>query len=73
MPGPTFWVLEAVGALCVVHLWRRASGSAPKKAFWTVVVLVPVIGPLFYGALYEAPSVQDEDQRAAEDDRGGDD
>ena len=73
MPGPTFWVLEAVSALSAVHLWRRASGSAAKKAFWTLVMFVPVMGPLFYGALYETPSVQDEDQRAAEDDGGADD
>lgn len=68
MPGLLFWAIEAISAACVVHLWVRARGSVAKKLLWTPVVLVPVIGPLFYGAIYEAPSEQDDSLRAPESD-----
>jgi hypothetical protein len=49
------WVLIAVeipSLFCVVHLFRRrAQYSLPLLAFWSVVVLLlPLLGPLFYGA-----------------------
>ena len=71
MPGSTFWVLELVSVLCVLHLWKKAAGSTAKKVLWSFVVLVPVMGPLFYGAIYDAPSEQDEDLRAADRDTDG--
>ena len=46
----------------------RAGGSVAKKALWTPLLLVPAIGPLFYGAIYDAPSEQDEDLQAKETD-----
>ena len=73
MPGWTFWTLEGVSVLTALHLWARAPGGPGKKVLWTFVVLVPVIGPLFYGASYDAPSEQDEDLRAAETDTDGED
>lgn len=63
-----FWALGAVSVLCVAHLWMRAGGSVTKKLLWTPVLLVPALGPLFYGAIYDAPPEQDEDLRAAESD-----
>ena len=72
MPGWTFWALETVSVLCALHLWARAPGSTAKKVAWTFVVLVPVLGPLFYGGTYEAPSEQDEDLRASESNTDGD-
>ncbi|MDB5221301.1 MAG: hypothetical protein JWO86_9228 [Myxococcaceae bacterium] len=69
MPGYLFWAIEAVGAGCVVHLWMRARGSITKKIVWTPLLLVPALGPLFYGAIYDGPpEQQDEDLRAAETD-----
>ncbi len=73
MPGWTFWALESVSILCALHLWGKASGGATKKILWTFVVLVPVLGPLFYGGVYEAPKEQDEDLRATETDTDGQD
>jgi hypothetical protein len=66
MPGWTFWGLELVSVLCALHLWARAPGSAAKKVVWTFLVLVPVLGPLFYGAIYDAPGEQEEGLQAAE-------
>jgi hypothetical protein len=68
MPGWAFGVLELVSVLCALHLWTKAPGSAAKKTLWTVVVLVPIMGPLFYGAIYDPPSEQDDDLRAGETD-----
>jgi hypothetical protein len=68
MPGLLFCALEAVSVASAAHLWIRARGSVVRKLLWTPVVLVPVMGPLFYGAIYDAPSEQDEDLRAAETD-----
>jgi hypothetical protein len=66
MPGLLFGALEAISVASAAHLWIRARGSVTRKLLWTPVVLVPVIGPLFYGAIYDPPSEQDEDLRAAE-------
>ena len=35
-------------------IWSR-EGSRSKKAFWTFVVLIPLLGWLLYGALYKIP------------------
>lgn len=58
--------LEAPSVACAIHLWWRARGSAVHKLSWTPVVLVPVVGPLFYGGLYSGDPVQSEDLRAVE-------
>gem|GEM_PF-3731747 len=47
--------LELVSVACLVHLWRRAPGGVLHKVVWSVLVLVPVLGPLFYGGLYSVP------------------
>lgn len=73
MPGWTPWALEAVSVLCAVHLWTRARGGTGKKVVWTFVTLVPVMGPLFYGAIYDAPAEQSEDLRAAESNTNSED
>ena len=73
MPGWVFWVLEAVSVACVIQLWARAPGSIAKKMLWTPIALIPVIGPLFYDAIYQAPPEQDEDLQANETDTDGED
>jgi hypothetical protein len=73
MPGWTFWALESASALCALHLWGRAGGGSAKKVLWTFVLLVPVLGPLFYGAMYDAPDEQEEGLRAGETDTDGTD
>ena len=65
-----WWLLavESVSVACAFHLWAKARGSVVKKAAWTPVVVLPVLGPLAYGGIYEAPSVQADDLRAKETD-----
>ena len=36
-------------------LWRR-EGTAGKKAFWSLTLLIPVLGWLFYLAFYKVPA-----------------
>jgi hypothetical protein len=49
-----------VSAACTGHLWARvpakgllAGDELGKKLTWSVLLTLPLIGPLFYGALYE--------------------
>lgn len=48
------WVLiaaEVVSACCLVHLLRRRRGHGlGTLVFWGLFLMVPVVGPLFYGA-----------------------
>jgi hypothetical protein len=51
------------GAWCAADLFRR---DAPLVArlFWTPILLVPVIGPVFYTAFFDPPDPQPDDLRA---------
>jgi len=51
-------VLGSVSVACVIHLWARARGGVGHKLAWTLLTLVPVLGPLFYGGFYTLPSEQ---------------
>jgi hypothetical protein len=68
MPEPLWTVLGAVSAGFIVHLWARRHGSAAGKAVWSLALLVPALGPLFYLAMYEAPGEQADDLQAVESD-----
>ena len=60
-------VLEAVSLACVYHLWtRRPAAPLGRRLVWTVVTLVPTVGALLYGALYQPPSIQSESEQARE-------
>ncbi len=48
---------EAIALWCVVNLWRSRA-SKIRKMVWTLILLVPVVGPVYYGGMFEAPSVQ---------------
>lgn len=60
-------LLEVASVACTLHLWAKAKGTAGHKLSWTPVVLVPVIGPLFYGGLYDAAPVDSDDVPDATD------
>ena len=50
---------EAIALWCVVNLWRGRA-SKIRKMVWTLILLFPVVGPVFYGGMFEPPSVQPE-------------
>ncbi len=54
---------ELISLGCAVGLWRSRSSLA-KKFVWTLVLLVPVFSPVFYGGRFELPSVQPEGLRS---------
>lgn len=53
-------VLQVISVACAVHLWVRARGSRLRKALWSPLVLLPLLGPLAYGSVYEPPPVAGE-------------
>ena len=71
MPGPLFWGIAAMSVACVVH-YLRATRGRPRRLAWLLAPLVPVVGPLVYGAFHLFPSEQEEGLRAAETDTDGD-
>jgi hypothetical protein len=56
-------VSELIAVCCAVGLWRSRASLA-KKFFWSLVLVVPVFGPVFYGGMFELPSVQSEGLRS---------
>jgi hypothetical protein len=47
-------VIGLLGVGCLVHLWwRPESKHVAVKLGWSLLVLLPLVGPLLYGALYE--------------------
>lgn len=41
-----------ISLACAIHAVRRR-GPIWKRAMWTLVVFLPLLGPLLYGGLYE--------------------
>lgn len=47
------WLLS----IClIVRLWASSQVSFFSKITWSIVLLMPFFGPLFYGALFEVPN-----------------
>lgn len=42
---------ELIALWCIVRIWRSGS-SLLAKASWSLVVLVPLVGPLMFGGLW---------------------
>ncbi len=66
LEDPMIDVLGAVSIAMIAHLWLYRGGRPGQKLFWSLVLLAPLLGPLFYLALYVPPSVQPEHMRARE-------
>jgi hypothetical protein len=54
---------ELVAIWCAVGLWRSRA-LILKKLLWSLVLLVPVVGPVFYGGMFEVPAIQSEGLRS---------
>ena len=51
-------LLIALGALnlfAVLHMWLQRPGSIGHKLYFSLILLVPVIGLIFYLAMYNSP------------------
>ena len=54
-----------ISVLLTIHLWCAHDGDSPgRKLLWTLVITIPVVGWLFYGGLYNVPTVQPPQLRA---------
>ena len=48
-------IAGSLSAGSLLHLWARSDRTLlSRRLWWSVVVLVPVAGPLFYGAMYRS-------------------
>lgn len=57
------WIISIV---CLIQLWFIKRARWWRKVCWSIALLVPYIGPLFYGALFQPLPVQAEGLRARE-------
>jgi hypothetical protein len=49
-------LLELVSVVLIVRLWlKRRHKNIAVRIFWSVVLLVPLFGPLFYGFICTDP------------------
>ena len=49
------WLLvaiEFVSFLCLIHLWRRKDAKVRQKVLWSFIMVIPILGPLFYGSSF---------------------
>jgi hypothetical protein len=46
---------EAISIACVVHLWGWKRGHVVGKLAWSLLVLLPLAGPLLYFTVHDAP------------------
>ena len=54
-----------ISVALIVSLWvRHRHDHLLKRLGWSLVLLVPVIGWVFYGGLYRPPPVQPKDMQA---------
>jgi hypothetical protein len=49
-----FALVELISAACLVHLWTRPA-LLRRKVLWSLIVPIPVAGPLAYGAFFGGP------------------
>ncbi|HET7392836.1 MAG TPA: PLDc N-terminal domain-containing protein [Candidatus Binatia bacterium] len=55
-------VSQVIALWCMMSLWRSRV-SLLQKIIWTLVLLVPVLGPIFYGGFFELPPANPEGLR----------
>jgi len=48
-----------VALLCLPSLWRSRH-SVLKRTTWTLILFVPILGPVLYAGLFEPPPVKPE-------------
>jgi hypothetical protein len=61
----TLSICGLISALLIVNLWRtHPTDPLLKRVFWTLVLCIPCIGWIFYGGMYQVPSIQPPELRA---------
>jgi hypothetical protein len=52
-----FGISIVIAVFCLPLLWRSGD-SIYKRILWTVILFIPVIGPVLYAGLFEPPAVK---------------
>lgn len=67
------YMLIAVGIICLLisaallkNLWSNKNEFILKKIIWSQIILIPLIGWIFYGGFHTAPSAQGADLQTKE-------
>ena len=51
--GGLLWI--TVSVTLIIILWRsHPNDSIPKKVLWTIILVIPLAGWLFYGGMYRS-------------------
>ena len=53
-------LLEVAAIFAIIRVWRHKHRHWMSKLFWSIVLLVPVFGLLFYGFLTVTPEAQED-------------
>jgi hypothetical protein len=57
-----FVLLETVGVFMVIRLWfKAAKASLVRRIAWSILLLIPLLGPIMYGFISLDPSAHGED------------
>ena len=65
MISPVVIVCGIVSGVLILNLWiRHAHDTIWKKVFWLIILLIPIVGWLFYGAFYNPPTGQGPGEQA---------
>lgn len=51
-----------ISLFCLYRLWRK-NEKIFKKLFWSIVILIPVFGPVIYGGLFKLPKPSPKDSQ----------
>jgi hypothetical protein len=54
-------ILEAVGLFLILRLWCKIRLPVARKIVWSLLLLIPVLGPLMYGFVSLDPEPHGED------------
>jgi TctA family transporter len=53
-------LLELVALLAIVRLWQEKRRNRFSKLAWSVLLLIPILGFIFYGFLKISPDSQED-------------
>lgn len=59
-----FGVAWLISLLCLIFLWRKPD-TLLRKIIWSFILIIPILGPIFYGGFYKVPPTQPDHLRAA--------
>jgi hypothetical protein len=53
-------LFEIVAIIAIIRLWRQKRRHWASKLFWSVLLVIPVFGLLFYGFITITPEAQED-------------